>query len=206
MNESVVKEVIDRTFLDAGFRACTLDTNETPLFRIYEGNGMVWGVSVLNSFEMFERQWCPQQKDEARVTNLLARASSIDERWNLTILVVVLEPITEGVLPLISQFQEDPTAYARFVLAIDPDFGASDLEDRIGFLLLRWLNAPSGKFQEDITIEADIRAVMRQVASETNISGLDSTVAAIASVEPDHERILAALQDDVERNTKHETQ
>src|SRR5712692_9773823 len=120
MNETLAKETADRVFLESGLRISEVDTSESSLFRLDEGNGMVWGVGIVPSFEVFERQWQSEEKNEERVIELLGKASSVDEKWNLAVLVIALEAITEAVLPLVSQFQEDPTAYARFVLAIDP--------------------------------------------------------------------------------------
>jgi hypothetical protein len=205
MNETEIKELIEAVFVKAGFRACTIDTNETPLFRIYEGTGMVWGISILNSFDMFARQWSFPNQGEAKVTTLLAKASNIDEKWNLTVLVLVLEPITEAVLPLISKFQEDPSAYARFVLAVNPETGLQDLKDRIGFLLLSWLDTPSGVLRDDVTIERDMETVVRQVASHVGVLPLDSMASELVDADPDPQRLITALQNDLQRNSDHET-
>jgi hypothetical protein len=200
MNETTVKEVVETAFFQAGFRVCALDTNGTPLLRIYEGNGMVWGVSVLNSFDSFARHWSFGHQEEAKVTTVLAKASNVDERWNLTVLVLVLQPITEEVLPLIAKFQEDPSAYARFVLAVNPDTGFNNLQDRIGFLLLSWLDAPSGVLHDDVTIETDMQVIVRQVGNEVGVPLLDSTLSVLVNADPDPQHLLAALQNDVERN------
>lgn len=203
MNDVTVERIVDEAFSEAGFQVCKIDTTGSALFRIYRGNGMVWGASVVPSFEAFERWWKSPQ-DEARVVSLLARASTVEEKWNLTVLVFVLEPITESVLPMISEFQENPTAFGRFVLASGADMPTSDLKQRIGFLLLRWLTAPSGTYQEGISIEDDIGGIVNDVAADGGNPPLTSTATALVQSNIDPQNVVAALQADIERNRNHE--
>jgi hypothetical protein len=192
-------------FARAGYRECTIETS-APFSSLHAGHGMVWGVSVLPSFEEFRQRWCDSEDEVNAAIPLLIRGSSPKEKWNLTVLVVVCEPLSDDMISVVSEFQENPASFARFVVALDSVESSRQLEDKISFLLLEWMEFSSLGSLALPSIQGEIDGALAEAEAAIGKTALPSLSAAIANREPDPQSIVAAVLSDLKDATLRETQ
>jgi len=192
-------------FLKAGYHERQLDRADAALSSLYSGHGMVWGVSVLPSFEDFRRRWCDSLDDVNAAVRALIQVSRPAEKWNLAVIVIVCEPLTDDMIPMVSEFQEDPASFARFVVALDSADSDPQLKDKISFLLLEWMDSSSLGAQTLPSVQGEIDAALAEAGAAIGGTSFNALSAAIASREPDPQAIASAALSDLKDVTPHET-
>src|ERR1022692_2484126 len=85
-----IKRIIDSIFVDAGFNDLNLKDEAARVRNTYSGKGMVWVMQLLNSFDEFSQLWTSSEM-ETRLVTALMRVATAEQRWNLTLLVVVAD-------------------------------------------------------------------------------------------------------------------
>src|SRR5258706_9826824 len=200
MTVAEARRVVENSFLSAGYKNCEAKLSGTPLVAVYEGGGMVWGVSISPTFEFFEKEWTSQS--ESAVAELLSQVASPEEKWNLTVLVLIQQALEEGMLPSVSRFQEDPAFYARFVVFLDGTDPKHQLKEHLAFLLLRWLDSSTERSPKLTAVEADLMRIVTQTAAQVDIATPDTTSRAIIALNPEPEAIVSAILEDFRGNEK----
>jgi hypothetical protein len=195
---------IEAAFTARGFTKKVAKTDGLPLASLYYGCGMVWGISIVSSFDELDSTWLKQPETVSKVAEFLSRMSRPNERWNLTMLVVVTEPLSAEAIPLISRFQEDPEFFARFVVALGPSNPGPEVEKYISTILLQWMDEGGTDTPGFREAKEDLANTVREVGAELGVAALKHLSNATAEPDPSAESLVAAILKDVEERVTHE--
>jgi hypothetical protein len=200
----VIRALIGSTFVDAGYLEIENNDPTALVKNIYSGKGMVWAVQVLDSFDEFLRLWVRSTGAEARIVAALTQVATADQRWNLSLIVVVREQLKEELISDISRFQEEASSFARFVIALESSDAISHLRAKLLALLMQWMDDLESGTQETTTIDQDINKVVENAAAEYGISSLNTLADSLRSRNPSDESVLTSILNDLRRQMTNE--
>jgi hypothetical protein len=205
LERTAIERIIGSVFVGAGFRNCDRKDDSGLVSGTYVGKGMVWAVEILKSFDEFISLWAVPGDNEGRVVNVLMEVAAADEKWNLTLLIVVAEPVREELIAPLSRFQEEPSSFARFVISLEPTDSEAALKRKLSALLMEWLDDSGSPTQELTTVEDDIKKIVEETATGHGLASLDMVRESLQARSPIEERVLSSLLMDVRRQNIDET-
>ena len=143
--------------------------------------------------------WSSSSRRIRQIAEHLASIAGPAKRYNLALLVVVSEELTENDIPAVSRFEEDPSYFARFVIAVDKDNPTTSLRNRISFLLLDWINSGTGQVSRLQSAPEEISRLVTKVAAELGIPSTEHLQKELLHPRADINRLAAALMKDLKR-------
>jgi hypothetical protein len=200
----VIERILSSVFVGAGFRDCDRRDDGGLVSGVYAGKGMVWAVEILKTFDEFLRLWTLPSDNELKVVNVLMKVASAEEKWNLTLLIVVAEAVTEEMIAPLSRFQEEPSSFARFVISLEPDRPEAMLQRKLSALLMEWLDDSGSPARELNTVEDDIDQIVKETAAQHGHVSLDTVRDSLRRRLPGEDNVLSSLLVDVKRQKNDE--
>ncbi len=204
LETTAIERIVSSVFAGAGFRNCDRKDDGGLVSSVYAGKGMVWAVEILKSFDEFIRLWTLPSDNEAKVVNVLMEVAAPEEKWNLTLLIVVAEPVREELIAPLSQFQEEPSSFARFVISLEPDDPEALLRRKLSALLMEWLDDSGSTTPELNTVEDDIEKIVEETATQQGLVSLDTVRESLKTRLPVEDDVLSSLLMDVRRQKNDE--
>jgi hypothetical protein len=204
LETAVIERIVNSVFVGAGFRNCDRKDGGGLVSGIYAGKGMVWAVEVLKSFDEFLRLWSLSGDNEGKVVNVLMEVAAAEEKWNLTLLIVVAESVREELIAPLSRFQEQPSSFARFVISLEPDEPEALLKRKLSVLLMEWLDDSGSPTQELSTVEDDIENIVEETATRHGLAPLGTVRESLKTRLPIEDSVLASLLMDIRRKKSDE--
>ena len=194
-----VKGTVFETFSAAGYNILnsTRRNSNVPLDFVFLGNGMTWGVVFVASLRDMTNNLSSSSRQISQIVEHLSSISGPEKRWNLALLVVLLDALGDDDVASVSRFEDDPSFLARFVISLEGENPLNGLRDRILFLLLDWIDHTKQGPRLQTPID-EISHVVEKEAEQLGVRAM-SLQKAITQPKLDVDKLMDAILTDVKR-------